>query len=108
MKKRIARIVLRDSGSANDGLIIGALMKEGLGVLKPGRVYELRMWDGDDSVEDNDIEVVDMGESCVPRDNTVRAAGHIGSGCWQNSVDGVLNACSGGYVVLTRAEYEAL
>jgi hypothetical protein len=104
VRTRIGRIVVRDSGCPTDGLILGAVFKAGRDKLKPGHVYELRVWD--ESIDDgDDVQLVDMGESCIPRDMTVCGPGHNRMCCWGNSADGVLAGSHGGYLVLTREEF---
>lgn len=110
----IARIVLRDSGAERDGLILGALFLRGEGMLKRGHVYEIRVHApeyqdvlGPDPLAD--AQLVDMGESCVPKDRFSAVPGeHVTACCWQNEAGTVLDGCHGGLVVLTRAEYAAL
>ena len=59
MNKPVARLVTRLQGEG-DGLIIGCLLKSGIGILKPNTVYEIRQnW------LSRCIELHEVGESCI-------------------------------------------
>lgn len=109
MKKVIARLVVRDTNDPTDGLLLGCVFKTGRGRFKPGHVYELRVWADEIAdalgADEESVDLVDVGESCIARDMTVCGPGHNRYCCWGNSVSGVLNGSSGGYLVLTRNEF---
>lgn len=110
MKVPIARFAVRNAGGADDGLLIGSVFKSARESFKPGHVYELQAWDmfmSEIMGVDNAVDLVDVGESCIPRDNQSRQADHIGPCSWSSSVGAILDT-AGPYVVLTRKEYEAL
>lgn len=108
-RMRIARLVVRDAGDPNDGMLLGVVFKGARDYFKPGHVYELSVYDPmfhDVFGDDGGLELKDLGESCIARDMTYCVPGeHVTTCCWSSCISHVLACCSGGYLVLTRQEY---
>ena len=86
----VARFVTRDGGGeAEDGLLIGGLLRAGRAFFKPGYVYEIQEVLGE-------LLIKEIGEG-KPRE--VQNAC-----CWNNEIGSVLSI-AGKCVVLSEAEY---
>lgn len=103
-KVLVARLVVRDGGE-NDGLILGILMRGGENVLRRGMVYDVVAWSPTMSeVTCDEVSIVEVGPSCIPRTIDKRAAGQTSSVCWGNGIEDIVEGMARGWC-LTIVEY---
>lgn len=100
--KTVARMITRLQGEG-DGLFIGALLKEGKGVLKPNTVYEIREVMGV-------LQIVEIGQGCGAGDDNC-ASNKMADGKtsfhWAQDIGNII-ACHGKHMFLTLKEYLSL
>lgn len=100
-RKSVARLVTRFQGQS-DGLIIGALLKSGEGILKPNTVYEVYQipYTGELILQEVGESIVGVSPHTVPES--------FGRLHWSCSIQDLLNSPSSPYMFLSKEEVEEL
>ena len=99
-RKAIARFVVREDGNGRSNLILGIALENTM--LKPGFVYEIRVWPEElKALFGDEDAIVEVGPSCIPNDYS---NGRTGPVCWGNGAAAVIEQ-GGRCMIMTKTEY---